>query len=273
MLCSERGTDPVSTSLDHPIGFLNKIFESGVEYSPVGTARSALLYVLIMDNEISFGKHPIVQRFIKGILPALPWQFTVWDPDIVLEYLSNLEYDLPLKDLSEKLVILLRLLSGQRDQTVKALNIKDMLLEKGKSTFFINRPMKTAKQSFHQSPIVFSTYPSNRKICIVTTINQYLEITKDLRTTDQVVISYKKPHKAVTTSTISKWCKVILGKSGIDVEKYLSHSTRSASTSKAKIKGLSLSEINKAAGWKETSTFRHFYDKKMFKIFGHLVIQ
>ena len=42
-----------------------------------------------------------------------------------------------------------------------------------------------------------------------------------------------------------------------------------------KIKGLSLSKINKAAGWKETSTFRpilNFYDKAIFKTFGDLVI-
>ena len=164
-------------------------------------------------------------------------------------------------------------LSGQRDQTVKALNIKDMLLEKGKCTFFIKRPMKTTKPGFHQSPIVFSEYPSNRKICIVTTITHYLEIRKDLWTTDQLIVSYKKPHKAVTTSTISRWCKVILGKAGTDIEKYSSHSTRSASTNKAKVKGLSLSEINNAAGWKETSTFRRFYDKPIFKTFGNLVIQ
>ena len=55
---------------------------------------------------------------MKGIFklrPALPRQFSVWDPDIVLDYLSNLEYDLPLKDLLQNLVILLCLLSGQRD--------------------------------------------------------------------------------------------------------------------------------------------------------------
>ena len=103
-----------------------------VGYSSVDTARSALSSVLIMDNGISFGKHPLVQRLMKGIFnlrSALLRNFSVWDPDIVLDYLSNLEYDLPLEDLSKKLVILLCLLSGQRDQTVKALNIKDMVLE------------------------------------------------------------------------------------------------------------------------------------------------
>ena len=65
----------------------------------------------------------------------------------------------------------------------------------------------------------------------------------------------------------------MLGKAGIDNEGYSTYSTRSSSTSKVKIKGLSLSEISKAAGWKETSTFRHFYDKPIFKIFWDLVIQ
>ena len=84
---------------------------------------------------------------------ALPRQFAVWASDIVLDYLSNLERDLPLQNLSEKLVILLRLLSRQRDQTMKASNIKDMLLEKGRYTFFIQRAMKNRKPDFHQSPI------------------------------------------------------------------------------------------------------------------------
>ena len=105
------------------------------------------------DNGISFGKHPLVQRFMKGIFnlrQVLSGQFAVWDPDIVLNYLSNLEHDLP-----EKLVILLCLLSGQKKQTVKLLNIKDMLLEKGKCTFIIKKPMKTAKPGFQESPIAF----------------------------------------------------------------------------------------------------------------------
>ena len=245
VFCREMGINPISPSLNQPIEFLTKIFESGVGYSSVGTVRSVLSSVLIMDNGASFGKHPLVQRFIKGIFnlrPVLSRQFAVWDTDIVLDYLSNLEYDLPLKDLSEKLVTLLCLLSGQRDQTVKALNIKDMLLENGKSTLFIKRPMKTPKPGFHQSPIVFSEYSS-----IVTTITHYLEITNDLRITDQLIINYQKPHKAVMTSMISRWSKVIFGKAGIDIEKYSWHSTRLASTSDAKIKGLSLSEICQAA--------------------------
>ena len=51
-------------------------------------------------------------------------------------------------------IVLLCLLSRQRNQTVQALNNKDMILEKSKCTFFIKRPMKTRKPGFHQSPVV-----------------------------------------------------------------------------------------------------------------------
>ena len=53
-------------------------------------------------------------------------------------------------------------------------------------------------------------------------------------------------------------CEVILGKAGIDIEKYSSDSTRSSNTTTAKIKALTLSEINKAAGWKGDINFQTF---------------
>ena len=92
-----------------------------------------------------------------------------------------------------------------------ALNVKDIVLEKGICTFFTKRPVKDTKPGFHQSPIVFSEYHSNRNISIVTTITHYLEITKESQITDQLIISYKKPHKAVTTSTISRWTFGMIG--------------------------------------------------------------
>ena len=47
----------------------------------------------------------------------------------------------------------------------------------------------------------------------------------------------------------------------------------SVSIINAKIERLSLNEINKAAGCKETSPFRRFYDKLIYKTFGDFDIQ
>ena len=53
----------------------------------------------------------------------------------------------------------------------------------------------------------------------------------------------------VDTLTIAIWCKNIMEKPGIDIEAYSLRSRRFASNSKAKLKGLSMAEINRAAGW------------------------
>ena len=48
---------------------------------------------------------------------------------------------------------------------------------------------------------------------------------------------------------------------GIDTEAFSAHSTRSASTSKARMVGVSLEDIVRAANWSSTSTFSRFYHR------------
>ena len=47
---------------------------------------------------------------------------------------------------------------------------------------------------------------------------------------------------------------------GLGITGFTSHSTRSSSTSKAHIKGFSLTMINKSAGWTTDSSFAKFYN-------------
>ena len=69
----------------------------------------------------------------------------------------------------------------------------------------------------------------------------------------------------MTSETIGKWLKVILSKSGIDVNLFGAHSTRSASTSAAKLANIPITQIMDAAGWRQSETFRRFYDKPITK--------
>ena len=84
-------------------------------------------------------------------------------------------------------------------------------------------------------------------------------------TQSQLLLSYVKPCKLVSRDTISRWVKVVLQCSGIDVTNFKPHSTRSrsASTSKAKLNDVPLSDILDRARWKSESTFAKFYDKKI----------
>lgn len=48
--------------------------------------------------------------------------------------------------------------------------------------------------------------------------------------------------------------------SGIDVSVFKAHSTRAASSPKAKINNATIEQILKTAGWKSDSTFARHYD-------------
>ncbi|CAG9136633.1 unnamed protein product [Plutella xylostella] len=101
---------------------------------------------------------------------------------------------------------------------------------------------------------------------LTTTIKDYIEVTKDLRQTsnNNLLLTFKRPHKAATAQSISRWIKQVLSESGVDVSVYSGHSTRHASTSAASSSGLSVEAIRKAAGWtKNSETFAKFYHRQV----------
>lgn len=75
------------------------------------------------------------------------------------------------------------------------------------------------------------------------------------------LISVRKPHKPVKPAAIAHWLKAVMKLAGIDTDKFSAHSTRGASTSKAKQVGVSTTDILKAANWTTASTFCRFYHR------------
>ena len=74
-------------------------------------------------------------------------------------------------------------------------------------------------------------------------------------------ISYVAPYAPFTPKTIARWVVETLERAGINTKTFKTHATRSASTSAAYNKGLLLSEIGKATGWSNFTTFAKFYNK------------
>ena len=87
-------------------------------------------------------------------------------------------------------------------------------------------------------------------------------------------MSTTKNHiRQTTQAQLAGGAKPYLEKADIDIEKYSSHSTRSASASKTKIRGLLLSEINKEAGWKDKPIYRAFGYINSLKIVYEYFVQ
>ena len=128
--------------------------DTGIGYSALNTALCALSTVISIKENSTFGQHPLVCRFIKGIFesrPSLPRYQETWDVTVVLDYLTKLgpPGNLRLKDLTLKVVMLMALLSGQGRQTLHMLCVDSMQMSSTKCVFVINSLLKTSRPGKH----------------------------------------------------------------------------------------------------------------------------
>ena len=81
---------------------------------------------------------------------------------------------------------------------------------------------------------------------MVCTMSCYLDRSKAWRAgadKTQLLLSYIRRHTEVVPCTIAGWLVELMKQSGIDTSEFRAHSTRVASTSKAKANGLSCQEM------------------------------
>ena len=246
--------------------FLAGLHEDGVGYSTINTARSALSTVVVIQGG-TFGSHPLVTRFMKGIYerrPCFPRYKQIWDVNTVFNHLRILSpaHTLSLKQLTFKVLMLAAILSAQRGQSLHLLDIENMTLTKAKCRFKITKVVKQSKPGRHVKDIEFKAYPPDRRLCVVTYIRRYIEVTSDLRDGHTALfISYNKPHKPVSKDTLRRWLTQVMRDSGIDVEVFKPHSIRSAATSAAQDKAVTITHILETAGWSNAKTFAKYYNK------------
>ena len=117
-----KGLRKFEATVENGIEFLATLFGVGLGYSAITTARPALSSELVLPNNITFGSHPLLERFLKGVFelkPSLPRYSRIWDVAAVLQHLKTLgpASELDLKTLTTKTTMLLCLLTGQRCQT------------------------------------------------------------------------------------------------------------------------------------------------------------
>jgi len=266
--CWERNINPFSPSLSEVLSFLTLLFSTGIGYSALNTARSALSTFIVCDN-LPIGKHPLVCRFLQGVFnqrPSLPRNNVTWDVSIVLRYLQQLWpiSNLSLKELTIKCVMLLALTTGQRAQSIHLINTVNITLTNSYLKIRFGDLLKHSRPGHHQHEILLPAFTDDITLCIVYHIYEYLIRTEPLRgECKQLFVSYIKPHKAVSKCTISRWIKILMRKAGIDMTVFTPHSTRGASTSAMARSGIPLKTIMQTAGWTNEHTFAVFYNRPL----------
>ncbi|XP_057338526.1 uncharacterized protein LOC130676391 [Microplitis mediator] len=269
---SERKIDMFKPQTNQVINWLTQKYQEGASYGSLNTARSALS--LIAGDKI--GKDPTISRLMKGVFnqrPSKPKYEKIFSLDPVLDNLEKLYplENLSMLELTEKLVMLLAIVTAHRKQTLALIKVNNIM--KTDSGYEIKIPdrIKTTKPGGYQPLLIIPKFEENPKLCAASVLERYLRVTKEKRDkTENLLLTTRSPFGAASKDTISRWIRAFLNKSGIGAE-FGPHSVRHASTSAALKKGVDINVIKSLAGWSERSrTFDRFYnrpiinDKKTF---------
>ena len=182
--------------------------------------------------------------------------------NVLLNHIKSMSdpFELSIQRLSQKVVTLLALSNADRASDIYLLNIEHMRISNCEAKFQVAGLSKT-RRSGPPREVTYHRF-TEKEICPVHNLEVYLTRTKETRgNCKSLFISCKKPHKQVSTSTLSQWMKSMLTEAGIDTDLFKGHSVRTAAASAAHKAGASIKDILKAGNWRRESTFRKFYYK------------
>lgn len=245
------------------INFLQTMYNQGLSYSSINCAYSAIkTYMELLGVNIST---ELLCRFRKGVFnsrPNFPKYDTIWDPQIVLDYVNSVDNQ-ELCYITHKCVTLLALASCQRVSTLHSIKLKDVVVEETKLIMHITELQKQSRPSFHQNHVTMIRF-HDPKLCVVQAVEDYIRATKSLRaeSLDALFITHGRPHRNASKDTIARWIKEFIHKAGVPLH-FSAHSTRAAATSSKFLAGIDINNILKCAGWSCASTFHKFYNKTM----------
>lgn len=132
----------------------------------------------------------------------------------------------------------------------------------GGCIFYINKLLKTTKPGSKLLRVCFKAFPMDKQLCVLVHLQEYLHHTKGIRgNAKRLLLAHEKPHKPVSTDTISRWIKTVLQQANIDTSILKAHSTRAAATSAAHFNQISIDVVMASVGWSSGNTFAKFYKK------------
>ena len=267
--CSEWNTDPISGDISEVVNFLAHLFKQGYQYRSLNAYRSAISSVHEKVDGYAVGQHPLVSRLIKGAFherPPQPQYSVTWDVSKVTLYLKTLGNNntLTISELTLKTVMLLALTRPSRSADLANLSLGYHKYSPEGVTFTATKLAKQSSQTKGLTEFFFPKFPNDEALCPVVTLKAYEERTRERRSNpncSQLFIALIRPYNPVTSSTIARWIKSVLTKSGINTDIFKAHSVRSAATSAAANAGVTTNDILKAADWSSESVFQKFYYK------------
>jgi integrase len=195
------------------------IYQQGIQLLNMAPVIDLFAFRLNYEDKsfVAYQPDPEAQAVNAFTICSKPYLFYAFPPfSIIPLVLQKIREEhrvgccskMELKMLTYKTVMLLALLTGQRRQTLHALNISTMDLNREKCTFVITSLLKTSRPGKHLASIEVQSYKLDRKLCPVAHIEEYVKRTIDLQGNQhRLFISHQNPHKEVSGDTVSRWLK------------------------------------------------------------------
>ncbi|XP_075772102.1 uncharacterized protein LOC142824233 [Pelodiscus sinensis] len=285
--CGENDTQPHSAPMHTILDYILSLHQSGLSMSTLRVHLSAITAFHSTIGGHSVFTHPMTKRLLKGIANLKPPRRPIppsWNLDLVLDALLYPPFEplattsLPM--LNSKVVFLLAITSSRRVSELAALMAtpsytvftKDSVTLRTHPAFI----PKVATQFHVNEPVVLPVfYPkphtSNRDSLLHTldvrrALAFYIDRTRAWRKTDRLIVSIADRSKdnAFSSQRLSNiivscitMCHTMRNKPLQTVPR--AHSTRAMATSTAFARGVSLSEICRAATWSSNLPFVNHY--------------
>lgn len=112
----------------------------------------------------------------------------------------------------------------------------------------------------------FQEYSQDENLCVVRALDEYICSIFEVEIWRRAFSTFVKCYPSIHSSTISRWLKGMLMKSGVDTDTFKGHSIRFVSTSKAGLRSASTEQILKQECWYNISAWPRFYNKSIVRV-------
>lgn len=218
----------------------------------------------IVEN---LSSHFLVKQILKAVSLARPAtrRLQIWDPRIVVDWLSTAESKETLFEASRRTAIILLLASGRRVHDLTLLKVSNDCLIEGEGEIILHPTFgsKTDSSTHRQSSWQLIEH-SDKGICPVFWIRRLVKLSQNRRAQvnnlDNLFISVNGPVRPASRTIIGGWIRSVLREAGIDATP---GSIRAAVASLGWLQNQPVDEILSRGNWKAEKTFKRHYCKKV----------
>ncbi|KAN0045077.1 hypothetical protein ACTA71_006638 [Dictyostelium dimigraforme] len=272
--CTSNNLDPSDITPVVFMDYLTYLFKlvPSLAYSTINGHRSMLNQLLHLYNKSDIVNYPFITRLMAGIhklRPASAKYNEIWDANLVFKYLSKINV-LPkftYSALLHKTLVLCKMFGLARSSDLVKWSLNNLIISANsiKGPVINSKEQRNNNNNSNLSILELTSLDDdNSSVCPVRHLKSLLLAASKRRSTNSGnSVFIQNNGDPLSTKEINEIVVSTLSKSGIDISKFKSHSTRSAMASLLLSNNIPFHVVKKMGRWKSNDTVDTFYDKKI----------